>query len=93
MKNTIQTELRPFGWRFEISSAWRLGEGGAVDRQIGKTLQVACPKVVPEVAPDVTPEVVREAVALNLFDIDPHTEPEGHLHIDLDLDQLEDSEE
>ena len=62
-------------------------------KQIGKTLQVVHHKVVPKVAPDMASKVVHETVALNLFDIDLHTEPESPLHIDLDLDQLEDSEE
>jgi len=48
--------------------------------------------MVPEVTPDATPEVP-EALTLNLFDIEPYAEPERPLHIDLDLDQLEDSEE
>jgi len=49
--------------------------------------------MVPEMTPNVTSEVVPETLALNLFDIDPYAEPERPLHIDLDLDQLEDSEE
>jgi len=43
--------------------------------------------------PDASPKAVSETVALNLFDIDPYTEPESPLNIDLDLDQIEDSEE
>ena len=42
---------------------------------------------------DVSPKAVSETVALNLFDIDPYAEPESPLNIDLDLDQIEDSEE
>jgi len=61
-------------------------------RQVGKVLQVV-PEMVPEVTRNVTSEVVSETLALNLFDIDPYAEPERPLHIDLDLDQLEDSEE
>jgi len=62
-------------------------------KQIGKTLEVTHPKVAPKVAPDLASKMVHETVALNLFDIDPYAEPESLLHIDLDLDQLEDSEE
>jgi len=62
-------------------------------KQIGKTLEVTHPKVIPKVAPDLASKMVHETVALNLFDIDPYAEPESLLHIDLDLDQLEDSEE
>lgn len=79
--------------RFEIFLALRLGEGEAVARQVGKTLQVERLKVVTEVVPDVVHEVVNESITLNLFDIDPCKEPESPINIDLDLDQLEDPEE
>lgn len=62
-------------------------------RQVSKVLQVTRPEVVPKVVPDVSPKAVFETVALNLFDIDPYAEPETPLNIDLDLDQIEDSEE
>jgi len=62
-------------------------------KQIGKTLQVAHPKLVPKMVPDIASKVAPKTVALDLFDIDLYTEPERPLHIDLDLDQLEDSEE
>jgi len=62
-------------------------------RQVSKVLRVTRSEVVTEVAPDVSPEAVFEAVVLNLFDIDPYAEPESPLNIDLDLDQIEDSEE
>jgi len=62
-------------------------------RQVSKVLQVTCPEVVPEVASDVSLKAACETVALNLFDIDPHAEPKSPLNIDLDLDQIEDSEE
>ncbi len=62
-------------------------------RHIGKTLQAKYLEVIPEVAPNVAPEVVNRTVALNLFDIDPCVEAESPLHVDLDLDQLEDGEE
>ena len=62
-------------------------------KQVSKVLQVTRHEVVPEVAPDASPKAVSETVTLNLFDIDPYTEPESPLNIDLDLDQIEDSEE
>jgi len=62
-------------------------------RQASKVLQVTRSEVVPEVAPDVSPKAVFESVVLSLFDIDPYAEPESPLNIDLDLDQIEDSED
>jgi len=62
-------------------------------KQVGKVLQVTRPEVNPEVVPDVSPKAVSETVMLTLFDIDPYAEPESPLNIDLDLDQIEDSEE
>jgi hypothetical protein len=62
-------------------------------RQVSKVLQVTRSEVVPEMAPDVSPKAVFESVVLNLFDIDPYAEPESPLNIDLDLDQIEDSED
>ena len=61
-------------------------------RQVNKVLEVTHQEVVPKVAPD-APRVASETLVLNLFDIDPHTEPERPIHIDLDLHQLEDAEE
>ncbi len=61
-------------------------------RQVGKVLEVTRPKVVPEMKPDMAPNAVHETVVLNLFDIDPHTEKKSLTHIDLNLDQLEDSD-
>jgi len=58
-------------------------------KQVSKVLQVRCS----EVASNVSPNAVFETVVLNLFDIDPQAEPESPLNIDLDLDQIEDSEE
>jgi len=66
-------------------------------KQVSKVLPVTHPEVipelVPELAPEVAPEVNRETIMLNLFDIDPYPELKSSQHIDLDLDQLEDSEE
>ena len=62
-------------------------------KQVGKVLQVTRPEVNPEVVPDVPPKTVSETVMLTLFDIDPYAEPESPLNIDLDLDQIEDSED
>jgi len=58
-------------------------------KQASKVLQVTRP----EVASDAPPKAVFETVALNLFDMDPYAEPESPLNIELDLDQIEDSEE
>jgi hypothetical protein len=62
-------------------------------RQASKVLQVPRSEVVPEVTPDASPKAVFESVVLNLVDIDPYAEPESPLNIDLDLDQIEDSED
>ena len=62
-------------------------------KQVSKVLQVTHSEVVPKMVPDVSPEAVFETVVLNLFDIDPYAEPESPLNIDLDLHQIEDSEE
>lgn len=62
-------------------------------RQVGKVLEFTRPKVVPEVKPDISSNAVHETVVLNLFDIDPYTEQKSLVHIDLNLDQLEDSDE
>ena len=62
-------------------------------KQVSKVLQVTRPEVNPEVVPNVSPKAVSETVVLTLFDIDPYAEPESPLNIDLDLDQIEDSEE
>jgi hypothetical protein len=62
-------------------------------RQVSKVLQVTRSEVVPEVAPDVSHKAVFESGVLNLFDIEPYEEPESPLNIDLDLDQIEDSED
>jgi len=62
-------------------------------KQVSKVLHVTHPEVVPEVMPNVAPEVNRETTTLNLFDIDPYPELKSSQHIDLELDQLEDSEE
>jgi len=62
-------------------------------KQVSKVLQVRRSEVDPEVASNVSSNAVFETVVLNLFDIDPQAEPESPLNIDLDLDQIEDSEE
>jgi len=61
-------------------------------KQMDKVLEATRPEVVPEMVPN-SPRVVSETLVPNLFDIDPHIEPERPIHIDLDLDQLEDAEE
>ncbi len=64
-----------------------------MDRPASKVLQVTRHEVIPELTPDVAPEVNSETITLNLFDIDPYLESKSLQHIDLDLDQIEDSEE
>ena len=58
-------------------------------RQVDKVLEVARPEVIFKVAHE-APKVVPETLVLGLFDIDPYIELERLIHIDLDLDQLED---
>ena len=60
-------------------------------RQVNKVLASTRPEVVPEVVSN-SPKVASEILVPNLFDIDPYTEPERPIRIDLDLDQLEDTE-
>ena len=61
-------------------------------RQVGKILEVKRPEVISKVTND-TSRVASETLALNLSDIDPYREPERHIRIDINLDQLEDAEE
>ncbi len=61
-------------------------------KQVDKVLEVTRPKVGPEMVPN-SPRVSPDTLEPNLFDIDPNIEPERPIHIDLDLDQLEDAEE
>jgi len=61
-------------------------------RQVGKILEVTRPKAVSKVTSD-TPKVASETLAPNLSNIDPYTETERPIRIDLNLDQLEDAEE
>ena len=79
-------------WLFEISSVWRLGEGKTLVRQVDKVLGVTHLEGVPDVTPDPS-EDVPKTLALNLFDIDPSTKLERPVRVDLNLDQLEDTEE
>jgi hypothetical protein len=58
-------------------------------RQVDKVLKVTRPEVISKVAHE-APKFVPETLVLSLFDIDPYIEPERPIHIDLDLDQLED---
>ena len=58
-------------------------------RIVNKVLEVTHPEVSSKVAHE-APKVVPETLVLSLFDIDPHIETERPIHIDLDLDQLED---
>jgi hypothetical protein len=61
-------------------------------KQVNKVLEATRPEVVPEVVPN-SRRVASETLVPNLFDIDPYTEPKRPIHIDLNLDQLEDAEE
>ena len=61
-------------------------------RQVEKVLDVIHPEVVPKVAHE-GPKVVSKNLLTSLFDLDPHTKPERPVHIELDLDQLEERKE
>lgn len=61
-------------------------------RQVDKVLNVAHPEVVPKVAHEL-PKVATENLLTSLFDLDPYTKPERSIHIELDLDQLEEGNE
>jgi hypothetical protein len=61
-------------------------------RQADKLLNVIHPEVVPKVAHEV-PKVATENLLTSLFDLDPHIKPESPIHIELDLDQLEEGKE
>jgi len=61
-------------------------------RQVDKVLETTRPEVVLEVVPN-SSRVASETLVPNLFDIDPHIEPEKPIRIDLNLDQLEEDEE
>ena len=61
-------------------------------RNVEKLLKIECPEGVPKLKTE-TIEVVPKTVGLDLVDIDPYIEPGITVRIDLDLDQLEDSEE
>lgn len=61
-------------------------------RNVEKLLKIECPKGVPKLKTE-TIEVVPDTLALDLVNIEPYTEPGITVHIDLELDQLEDPEE
>ena len=61
-------------------------------RNIEKLVKIGCPQGVPKLKAE-TIEVVPNNLALDLINIEPYTEPGTTVHIDLDLDQLEDPEE
>ncbi len=61
-------------------------------RHLDKVLEAIHLKTVPEATSE-APRVASDTLALNLFDIDPRIKREKQIHIDLDLDQLEDAEE
>ena len=61
-------------------------------RNMEKLLKIEGPKGVPKLKTE-TVEVVPKTVGLDLINIEPYTEPKVTVHIDLELDQLEDPEE
>lgn len=61
-------------------------------RNMDKILKIDCPKRVPKLKTE-TIEVVSRPLKLNLTNIEPYSEPGIAVHIDLNLDQLEDPEE
>jgi len=61
-------------------------------RNMEKLLKSECPKGVPKLKAE-TLEVVPNPLGLDLINIEPYTEPEITVHVELDLDQLEEPEE
>ena len=61
-------------------------------RNMEKLLKIERSQGVPKLNPD-TIEVVPNPLDLELINIDPYTEPRTTIHIDLELDQIEDTEE
>ncbi len=61
-------------------------------RNIEKLLKIERPREVSEMKLD-TIEVFPTTLRLDLMDIEPYTEPGINVHIDLGLDQLEETEE
>lgn len=61
-------------------------------RNMEKLLKIECPKGVPKLAAE-TIEVVPKTLGLDLINIECYTEPGITVHIDLELDQLEDPKE
>ena len=57
-----------------------------------KLLKIECPKGVSRLNAE-TIEVVPNPFELDLTNIEPYTEPGITVHIDLELDQIEDPEE
>lgn len=88
----IRTGQRLFELQFGTFLAWRLGEGKAMVRHVDKVLETTRPEVFRKVVPN-SPRVPSETLMPLLFDIDPPIEPERPVRINLDLDQLEDTEE
>lgn len=61
-------------------------------RNMEKLMKIECPKGVPKLKTE-TIQVVPETLGLNLTNIEPYIEPRTTVHIDLELDQLETTEE
>jgi len=61
-------------------------------KNIEKLLKIECPKGVPKLKAE-TIEVVPETLGLDLSNIEPYAEPGITVHVELDLDQLEEPEE
>ena len=61
-------------------------------RNMEKLLKIERPKGVPKLKAE-TIDVVPETLGLDLINIEPYTEPRITVHVELELDQLEDPEE
>ncbi len=61
-------------------------------KNMEKLLKIECPKGVPKLETE-TIQVIPETLGLDLINIEHCTEPRTTVHIDLELDQLEDTEE
>jgi hypothetical protein len=91
-KNTTQIELRQFAQRFETYSASRHGEEADMDRNIEKFIKIECPKEISGIKLDPAKHF-STIPKLDLENIEPYTETGITVHIDLGLDQIEESEE
>lgn len=61
-------------------------------RNMEKIMKIECPKRVLKLKTEAI-DVIPQPLELNLTNIEPYTEPGITVHIDLNLDQLEEPEE